>query len=192
MAPEAPSPTVIPAFAAEFRRYRSLAEKATAQISWNDLRVPLDRETNSIAVIMKHVGGNLTSRWTDALTTDGEKPWRDRDREFVDDFADDDTGREQLTQAWQTGWSVLESQLATFTDADLCRTLTIRGEPHTLALALARSLSHTAYHCGQIVQISRVLASRAGTDWKTLTVPRGGTKDFNRGMGYDPRPEAPR
>lgn len=186
MAPEASTSTVVAAFAAEFRRYRSLAEKATAQVSWSDLRVPLDRETNSIAVIMKHVGGNLRSRWTDALTTDGEKPWRDRDREFIDDFADDHTGREQLTQAWAAGWSVLESQLATFTDADLARTLTIRGEPHTLALALARSLSHTAYHCGQIVQISRVLASRAGTQWKTLTVPRGGTKEFNRGMGYEP------
>jgi len=186
MAPEASPSTVVAAFAAEFRRYRSLAEKATAQVSWNNLRVPLDRETNSIAVIMKHVGGNLKSRWVDALTTDGEKPWRDRDREFVDDFAEDDTGREQLTQAWQAGWRVLESQLATFTDADLSRTLTIRGEPHTLALALARSLSHTAYHCGQIVQLSRVLASRAGTDWKTLTVRRGGTKEFNRGIGFDP------
>ena len=178
--------TVIPAFASEFRRYRSLAERATAQVSWDDLRISLDRETNSIAVIMKHVGGNLRSRWTDALTTDGEKPWRDRDGEFIDDFANDHTGREQLTQAWEAGWSVLEAQLATFTDPDLARTLTIRGEPHTLALALARSLSHTAYHCGQIVQISRVLASRAGTEWKTLTVPRGGTKEFNRGMGYTP------
>jgi hypothetical protein len=186
MAPEASPSTVIPAFAAEFRRYRSLAEKATAQVSWDDLRVPLDRETNSIAVIMKHVGGNLSSRWTDALTTDGEKPWRDRDREFIDDFEN----REQLMHAWEAGWSVLESQLATFTDADLARTLTIRGEPHTLALALARSLSHTAYHCGQIVQISRMLASRTGTEWKTLTVPRGGTKEFNRGMGYEPsRPD---
>ncbi|MBY0111537.1 MAG: DUF1572 domain-containing protein [Phycisphaerales bacterium] len=186
MTPEASPSTVVAAFAAEFRRYRSLAEKATAQVSWSDLRVPLDRETNSIAVIMKHVGGNLRSRWTDALTTDGEKPWRDRDREFIDDFADEEKGREQLMQAWQAGWSVLEAQLATFTDPDLARTLTIRGEPHTLALALARSLSHTAYHCGQIVQISRVLASRAGTDWKTLTVPRGGTSELHRTMGYGP------
>ncbi|MBX3380293.1 MAG: DUF1572 family protein [Phycisphaeraceae bacterium] len=169
------------AFEAEFRRYRKLSEGAIEQLSWDQLRQSLDKETNSIAVIMKHVGGNLRSRWTDALTTDGEKPWRNRDTEFIDDFAD----RAALMATWNAGWSVVQSQLATFTDEDLSRTLTIRGEPHTLALALTRSVSHTAYHAGQIVQISRVLASRAGIEWKTLTVARGKSAVYNTQMGYN-------
>jgi uncharacterized damage-inducible protein DinB len=173
---------VLEAIAAEYRRYRGLAEAAAGQLSWEQVRTPLDAETNSIAVIMKHVGGNLRSRWTDPFTTDGEKPWRNRDTEFVDDFAD----RAAMEAAWRAGWEVIEPVLATLTDADLSRTLTIRGEPHTLALALTRSLSHTSYHCGQIVMISRVLASRAGIAWTTLTVPRGGSAAFNAGMGYRP------
>lgn len=176
-----PNRTTISAFESEFRRYRKLCEGAVGQLTWEELRVPLDKETNSIAVIMKHVGSNLRSRWTDALTTDGEKPWRNRDTEFVDDFAD----RAALMAAWNSGWSVVDSQLAMFTDGDLPKTLTIRGEPHTLALALARSLAHTAYHAGQIVQVSRVLASRAGVDWKTLTVARGTSAAFNSKLGYD-------
>ncbi|CAG0978597.1 hypothetical protein PHYC_01640 [Phycisphaerales bacterium] len=173
---------VIPAITSEFTRYRGMAEKAAARLTWPQLRESLDPETNSIAVIMKHVGGNLRSRWTDPFATDGEKPWRDRDREFVDDFAD----RAAMMAAWEAGWSALEASLASIADSDLERVLTIRGEPHTLALALARSLSHTAYHCGQIVQTARVLASRAGTAWETLTVPRGGSAEFNRKMGFDP------
>ncbi|MBL8886850.1 MAG: DUF1572 family protein [Phycisphaerales bacterium] len=173
--------TTVSAFESEFRRYRRLSEGAVEQLTWDQLRQSLDPETNSIAVIMKHVGGNLRSRWTDALTTDGEKPWRNRDTEFVDDFAD----RVALMATWNAGWDVVESQLASFTDDNLAKSLTIRGEPHTLALALSRSVSHTAYHAGQIVQISRVLASRAGVDWKTLTVARGRSAAFNTQMGYD-------
>lgn len=172
---------VIDAFAAEFRRYRSCAESAAAQLEWSELRVALDPEINSIAAIMKHVGGNLRSRWTEPFTTDGEKPWRDRDAEFVDDFAD----RDAMMAAWNAGWNVLEASLASMTDADLGRTLRIRGEAHTLALALARSSTHVAYHAGQIVQAARILASRAGRHWKVLTVPRGGSAAFNAQMGYD-------
>lgn len=170
------------AFAAEFRRYRHLAEGAAGQLAWEQLRVAMDPEVNSIAVIMKHVGGNLRSRWTEPFTSDGEKAWRSRDGEFMDDFKD----RNGVMEAWAAGWSVLEGALAGFADADLTRELRIRGEAHTLALALARSLSHTAYHCGQIVQTARVLASRSGTAWKTLTVARGRSGEFNRGMGFDP------
>lgn len=176
-----PMPTVIPAFAAEFSRARRLAEGAAGQLSWQQLRVPLDAQTNSIAVIMKHIGGNLRSRWTEPFTTDGEKPWRNRDTEFVDDFAD----RAALDAVWGAGWAALDGVLTGCTDADLGRELRIRGEPHTLALALARSLAHTAYHCGQIVQAARVIASRAGIEWTTLTVPRGGSVEHNRKMGFD-------
>ncbi|MGH7244588.1 MAG: DUF1572 family protein [Phycisphaerales bacterium] len=175
-----PTRTIIEAFEAEFRRYRKLAEGAADQLAWEQLRQALDKETNSIAVIMKHVGGNLRSRWTDALTTDGEKPWRNRDTEFVDDFAD----RAALREAWRAGWNVLEASLSSFSDADLAKVLTIRGEPHTLVLALTRSVAHVAYHAGQITQVARVLASSAGAPWKTLTVARGQSAAFNTQMGF--------
>lgn len=173
------SRTLLEAFEAEFHRYRQLAERARAQVPWEAQRIALDPHTNSIAVIMKHVAGNLRSRWTDPFTTDGEKPWRDRDSEFIDDFANE----AGLLAWWSAGWSVLDSTLAATTDADLPRVLYIRREPHTFAKALTRSLAHTAYHCGQIVQTARVLASRDGLAWQTLTVPRGGTAAYNRSKG---------
>ena len=173
---------LIQAFVSEFGRYRGLAEGAASQLSWEQLRVSLDPQTNSIAVVMKHLAGNLVSRWTEPLTTDGEKPWRDRDREFIDDFAD----WAALEETWARGWAVLEKALSSFSDADLGRVIKIRGEDHTLALALTRSLSHASYHCGQIVQTARILASHAGLPWKTLTVARGGSKEFNKGKGFDP------
>lgn len=142
----------------------------------------LDPATNSISVIMKHVSGNFRSRWTEPFTTDGEKPWRHRDSEFIDNFAD----RAAMMEAWNTGWRVVEGALGGFSDADLGRELRIRGETHTLVLALARSLAHSAYHCGQIVQVARVLASRAGTPWRTLTVARGDSEAFNKSKGFDP------
>lgn len=175
------SRVVLGAIEAEFKRYRMLSERAADQLPWDQLRIALDKETNSIAVIMKHVGGNLRSRWTDALTTDGEKPWRNRDTEFVDDFAD----RAALMSIWNAGWGTLETQLAALKDADLAKTITIRGEPHTVMLALTRSVTHIAYHTGQIVQLARVLASRNGIEWKTLTVARGGTEEFNKRFGFD-------
>ena len=172
----------IDAFAAEFARYRGLAEKSTAQLAWEDLRVALVPETNSIAAIMKHIAGNLHSRWTDPFTTDGEKPWRNRDAEFIDDFE----SREALLDTWARGWAPLESLLATCSDADLGRVLLIRSEPHSLARALARSVAHTSYHVGQIVQAARILASRAGTPWSTLTIPRGGSASFNASLNHNP------
>ncbi|MFN0132518.1 MAG: DUF1572 family protein [Phycisphaerales bacterium] len=175
------SRAVLLAFESEFRRYRGLAESAAAHLTWPEMRVALDPEINSIAVIMKHVGGNLRSRWTEPFTTDGEKPSRNRDVEFIDDFAD----RAAMEAAWGAGFGVLFATLAGCADADLTRELRIRGEPHTLALALARSATHTSYHCGQIVQAARVLASRAGREWKTLTIARGGSAEFNRGKGFE-------
>ncbi|HVZ93507.1 MAG TPA: DUF1572 family protein [Phycisphaerales bacterium] len=178
---------LIEAFRAEFTRYRKLAEGAAAQVTWEQLRQPFDPQTNSAAVMMKHVAGNLRSRWTDPLTTDGEKPSRDRDREFIDDYAD----RAALEADWADGWSVLDRALDTFTDADLHRTVHIRGEPMTLASALARSLSHIAYHAGQIVQLCRAAASAAGRPWNTLTVPRGGSAAYNQNLGYVPNAAPP-
>lgn len=173
---------VIDSFAAEFGRAKRLCDASVAQLEWPLLRTALDPQTNSIATIMKHIAGNLRSRWTDPFTTDGEKPWRDRDSEFIDDFAD----RAALEAWWRAGWSAVEGVLVATTDDDLSRPIRIRGEPHTFSLALARSLAHTAYHSGQVVQVARVLASRHGVAWKTLTVPRGASEAHNLSMGYRP------
>ncbi len=156
-----------------FEANKRLADRAVAQVSDDKLHVPLDANTNSIAVIMKHVAGNLTSRWTDFLTTDGEKPWRNRDDEFVDSFA----GRAAVLDCWERGWACLFTALRGLTRDDLDRTVLIRGEPHSVPLALARPLGHTCYHVGQIVQVARV---HAGELWDTLTIPRSGSEQFNQ------------
>lgn len=166
----------------EFRRHKDYADRAVAHLSDTHLREPLSNETNSIAVIMKHVGGNLRSRFTDFLTTDGEKPWRDRDSEFIDDFAD----RAAILAHWERGWACLFDALAAMMPADLARSVTIRGEAHTVPRAIARSLAHVSYHAGQIVLIARMLAERDGTPWTTITIPRGGSREFNRRMGHHP------
>src|SRR5688572_8304474 len=156
-----------------FEANKRMADRAIAQLPDEKLRVALDANTNSIAVIMKHVAGNLISRWTDFLTTDGEKPDRNRDDEFVDTFA----SRAELLDYWERGWACLFAALAALKPDDLGKTVVIRGEPHTVPLALERSLGHTCYHVGQIVQVARV---QAGERWNTLTIPRGGSESFNQ------------
>lgn len=156
-----------------FRANKLLADRAIEQLPDNKLRLALDENTNSIAVIMKHVGGNLRSRWTDFLTTDGEKPERNRDHEFIDSFA----SRTEILDYWEHGWASLFQTLSSLTASDLEKTVTIRGEPHSVPLALSRSLGHTCYHIGQIVQLARF---HAGDDWNTLTIPKGGSQQFNQ------------
>jgi hypothetical protein len=156
-----------------FEANKRLADRAIEQLPHDKLHIALDANTNSIAVIMKHVSGNLASRWTDFLTSDGEKPWRNRDDEFVDAF----TSRAELLGCWEHGWSCLFQTLSSLTLEDLTRTVTIRGEPHTVPLSLSRSLGHTCYHIGQIVQIARI---HAGEHWTTLTIPRGGSAQYNQ------------
>jgi uncharacterized damage-inducible protein DinB len=163
----------LPAAIATFRKQKSLAERAIAQLSDEQLRTALDANTNSIAVIMKHVGGNLRSRWTDFLATDGEKPWRNRDDEFVDTFA----SRDDIMQAWEAGWAALFGSLESLTGADLDREVTIRGEVHTVPLAILRALDHSGYHVGQIVLTARLLVGER--PWQTLTISRGGSEQFN-------------
>jgi hypothetical protein len=156
-----------------FEANKRLADRAVEQVPDGKLHVALDANTNSIAVIMKHVAGNLTSRWTDFLTTDGEKPWRNRDDEFVDSFA----SRAELLSAWERGWACLLTTLKGLKGADLEKVVTIRGEPHSVPLAMARSLGHTCYHVGQIVQVARI---HAGETWTTLTIPKGKSEQFNK------------
>lgn len=148
----------------EFARARRLAEGAVAQMPAADLAWLPDQRSNSVAMLLKHVGGNLRSRFTDFLTSDGEKPGRDRDAEFRNDVVDKDT----VLAAWRAGWECLEASLAGLTPADLGRTVTIRGEPHTALQALLRAVNHTSYHCGQIVELARMRTP----DWVTLSRPR--------------------
>lgn len=156
-----------------FEANKRLADRAIEQVSDDKLHIPLDANTNAIAVIMKHVAGNLLSRWTDFLTTDGEKPWRNRDDEFVDSFG----SRQEVLEFWERGWACLLTTLKSLKPEDLEKTVLIRGEPHSVPLALERSLGHTCYHIGQIVQAARV---HAGEKWNTLTIPRGGSQQFNQ------------
>jgi hypothetical protein len=155
-----------------FRQNKAWADKAIAQLPDDKLHVALDPNTNSIAVIMKHVAGNLLSRWTEFLTTDGEKPDRNRDGEFVDTF----TNRGELLAFWEAGWQRALDSIAALTPEDVTKTVVIRGEPHSVPLAIQRSLAHSAYHVGQIIQVARILA---GDEWSTITIPRGGSAQFN-------------
>ena len=156
-----------------FEANKRLADRAVEQVPDDKLHVALDENTNSVAVIMKHVAGNLASRWTDFLTADGEKPWRSRDSEFVDTF----TSRAELLEAWERGWACLRTALQSLKGQDLEKTVLIRGEPHSVPLALERSLGHACYHIGQIVQVARI---HAGEKWANLTIPRGGSEQFNK------------
>jgi uncharacterized damage-inducible protein DinB len=158
-----------------FRSQKRMAERAIAQLPDEKLHIPLDANTNSVCVIMKHMAGNLRSRFTDFLTTDGEKPDRDRDGEFVDQHAT----REQIMAHWEGGWRVLFDALESLRPEDLTKSITIRQETYGVIDALHRALAHQGYHVGQIVQLARYLAK---DDWTTLTIPRGGSQAFNRTM----------
>ncbi len=156
-----------------FRYYKSLAGRAMAQISDEQLYAVLDPESNSIAVIAKHMAGNLRSRWTNFLTEDGEKPDRDRDSEF----AGPPQPREKLMQMWEEGWQALFAALEPLSDDDLSRKIMIRGEAHSVMQAINRQLGHYAYHCGQIVLLAKHCQQEK---WQTLSVPRGQSARFNR------------
>ncbi len=156
-----------------FRYYKKLAERAMEQVSDEQLFAALDPESNSIAVIVKHMAGNMRSRWMDFLTSDGEKPDRNRDSEFVDPPAT----RAGLLQAWEAGWAYLFGALEPLSDADLTRTVTIRGEAHSVMQAINRQLAHYANHVGQIVMLAKHLAH---DHWHALTIPRNRSSDFNR------------
>ena len=174
-----------------FRSQRKLAEDAMAQVDDAAFFAVLDGESNSIAIVVKHIAGNARSRWRDFLTSDGEKPDRHRDTEFEMGALDTPEARAEqraaLMAAWHAGWGFLESALAPLGPDDLLRAVTIRGEPHSVAQALLRQISHYGQHVGQIV----LLAKHAqGGAWKTLSVPRGKSGHFEKEMrerfGKDP------
>jgi hypothetical protein len=164
---------------ATFRDYKKLADNAIAQVSDDELKVMIDEESNSIGLIMKHMSGNMISRWTDFLTSDGEKPDRNRDAEF-------ERGAEtpeELKANWERGWVQLFSALETLKPPDLTRTVTIRGQGLSVVQAIHRQLTHYGYHIGQIVFLAKHIRS---TDWKSLSIPKkrndGTSQETNEGL----------
>jgi len=158
-----------------FRQYKKIAEGAMSQVSDEQLTATLDQEMNSIAQIVKHMAGNMRSRWTDFLTSDGEKPNRNRDGEFVDAPAT----RQQLMALWEEGWQLVFSALEPLSEADLSLSVMIRNEPHSVMQAINRQVGHYAMHCGQIVLLAKHFAS---DHWTSLSVPRNRSAEFNRAV----------
>ena len=157
----------------QLRKLKTQADQALAQTTDEHLFATLDPEANSIAVIMKHMAGNMRSRWTDFLTTDGEKPDRERDSEFELSPAE---ARQAVVSQWERGWSTVLAAIAALTPADLEKTVRIRGEAHSVVEAINRQTSHYAAHVGQIVLLAK---HYAGARWKTLSIPRGKSKEVD-------------
>lgn len=161
----------------QLRKQKQLAERAMDQLGDEDLFFTLDPQSNSIALLVKHMTGNMRSRWTDFLTSDGEKPDRARDTEFE---MDADTSRERVMAWWEDGWSRVFAAIEALTPADLLRTVTVRGEAHTVLEAIDRQLTHYANHVGQIVFIAK---HRRGGDWRSLSIPRGQSQTYDVSKG---------
>ena len=165
-------------FLDEYARYRAMGEKAMAQVSDDALNRVIAADGNSIATLVRHISGNLISRFTDFMATDGEKPWRDRDGEFeAGPFS-----RAEIDDAWKRGWAVLEREVGRLRDEDLTSVVTIRGQSMTVHEALVRNVSHIAMHVGQIILLAR---ASAGADWTTLSIPRGQSRQFNEQMARE-------
>lgn len=160
----------------EFQKTKKTAEAAMSQLTDDQLHIRINPHQNNIAVIIQHLAGNMFSRWNDFLTTDGEKPNRDRESEFVDQ----NLSLPDLMTLWNRGWSALFDALNPLTDADLQRIVTIRNEPHTIFNAINRQTAHYNLHLGQILLIAKHLA---GNKWNYLTIPPGGSKEFNAQKG---------
>jgi hypothetical protein len=168
-------------FLDEYARYRAIGEKAMGQVSTDALNRVVAPDGNSIAMIVRHLSGNLVSRFTDFLTADGEKSWRNRD----DEFADGPFSRAAVDDAWAKGWQVLEREVGALGDDDLRRTVTIRGVPHTVHEALSRSVTHASYHVGQIVLLARMLAT---DEWKWITIPKNQSRQYNANPVHEKGP----
>ena len=168
----------------QFRQLKSLADRAMAQVRDEDIFATLDAEANSLAVLIQHMAGNMRSRWTDFLTSDGEKPDRNRDSEFVVAAG---TSRADLEARWEEGWRCLFQTLTALSEEDLALTVLIRAEPHSVIKAINRQLTHYGYHVGQIVFLAKHFAS---DHWRTLSVPRGRSRQFNaEKFGREPAKE---
>jgi hypothetical protein len=167
---------IIKACEAEFRKAKAMADRSIAQVSDADLHARINPQQNGIAAIVQHLAGNMQSRWTDFLTSDGEKPGRDRESEF----ADRNLSRAELLDRWERGWACAFDAMAGLTDANLTRTITIRNEPHTVHQAILRQMTHATWHVSQIALIAKHFV---GEQWQYLTIPPGGSAEFNRARG---------
>jgi hypothetical protein len=164
-----------------FRAYKKLAEKALDQLRDEEYFIAIDDEANSIAVIMKHLAGNMLSRWTDFLTTDGEKPERNRDMEFV---IESQTSKADVMAYWEKGWQRTFETVEALKPEELMRTVLIRGEPHTVVQALNRQLAHYPHHIGQIVFLAKHFRL---SDWKSLSIPKNKSAEFNKYLKQKPQ-----
>jgi uncharacterized protein DUF1572 len=173
----------------QFRGHKRLAEGAMAQLTDEEMFIALDPESNSVAVIVKHLSGNMRSRFTDFLTTDGEKSTRNRDQEF--ELSSATTTRAEIMRWWEDGWAIVFEVIKALKPEDIERTVTIRDDPHTVLQAINRQLAHYAYHVGQIVFLAKHLCSKK---WKSLSIPRGKSQEFNQKpiAARKPGPSAPR
>jgi len=161
---------------ASLKNYKKLADKAIAQLKDDEFFVALDDEANSVAVIMKHMAGNMFSRWTDFLTSDGEKTDRNRDLEFVIEAS---TTKDAVLDYWERGWACVFAAIEPLKLEDFEKTVMIRGEPHTIVMAINRQLTHYSYHIGQIVFLAKHFRS---TQWNSLSIPRNKSAEFNLKM----------
>lgn len=175
---------IVESIESEYRRYESLGRRALDQLEDAQLVEAVPGSPNSVAVVVWHVSGNLRSRFTDFLTSDGEKPWRDRESEFESR----PVSRAELLEKWEDGWRALHAALATLADVDLARSVSIRGVPLGVDAALQRSLAHTSYHVGQLVLLARILR---GADWAFLSIPPGKSSEYNRDPTLEKPPSKP-
>lgn len=169
-------------FNKRFQYYKTLGDKTLAQITEDQLFWQPNAESNSIAVIVKHLAGNMISRWTNFLTEDGEKDWRNRDGEFINDFKT----KEEILEYWEKGWSCFFAALEQINDGNLHATIHIRGEAHTVLDAVLRQLAHYPYHIGQMVYIAKMLKD---SDWQTLSIARNKSADFNEEVRTQTEPQ---
>lgn len=157
----------------QFEYYKSLGDKTFEQLSFEELKIEFTQDSNSVSIIVKHLVGNMLSRWTNFLTEDGEKEWRQRDKEFIDNYSN----KEDLFNSWNKGWSCLFNTLDAINNNDLNHIVYIRNQGHTVTEALNRQMMHYAYHIGQIVYIGKLVK---GKDWKSLSIPKGESKTYNQ------------
>lgn len=157
----------------EFKRYKDLGDRCFEQLSDTDIHWRLNEESNSIAIVVKHMVGNMLSRWTNFLTEDGEKSWRKRDTEFTDPYLN----KTEMTEAWDKGWHCVFEAMDTIDMSNFNQDVFIRAEKHSIPEALNRQLAHYAYHTGQIVMIAKIIK---GSTWKPLTIPKGKSEAFNK------------
>lgn len=164
----------------QFRYYKSLGDKTFEQLTFEDMNFQYNENCNSISIIVKHMAGNMFSRWTNFLTEDGEKSWRKRDQEFQATF----TSKEELLLEWEKGWKCLFDSINPLADADLGKIVHIRNEGHTIAEAIFRQLGHYSYHVGQIVYIAKMIK---GKEWVSLSIPKGASIAYNQNKFNQPK-----